>query len=153
MKCASRTSSITPRNRSSRSVANLRKGSVISIWRPVISTLISDPHAGTRSVSAVARSLNLRSGPEATLMSTWNFQIFPILCNAAACNGNTFLFQHLGNLPAGHRLPPTSFPDDFLPLTLTNQQRRPVPHRTINCPGEKEPQPNHTLSLSSQFLA
>src|SRR5438093_8131360 len=93
MKCTSSISSITPRDRSSRSVANLRRGSVISMWRPVISTLIGDPPP-TREAS----------GPEATLVCARNFQIFAILRDAATRYRNAFFLEHLGNLFVGKRI-------------------------------------------------
>src|SRR5262250_939542 len=94
----------------------------------------------------------LRSGPEATLMSTWNFQIFPILCNATACNGDAFLFQHLGNLFVGQRASRIFVLDVFFHLTFDNQQRCSVPYQTMHCLREKEPQLEYTLRRVREFV-
>src|SRR3989442_6394532 len=149
MKCTSRISSMIPRSRSRRSVANLRRGSVISIWRPVISTLIGDPptipEAARYRACASRAASHYRSGPEATLVCTRNFQIFPILCDAAARDGDTLFFQHLSNLLVGQRNSWIFVLDKLLDLPLHDQQRCAVPHRAIHCLGKKEPQLEHAL--------
>src|SRR2546427_4458909 len=93
-----------------------------------------------------------RSGPEATLMSTWNFQIFPIFRDATARNGDALFFQHLSNLLVGQGVPRIFVLDVPLDLALDNQQRRSVPHWTIYCFGKKEPQLEHTLGRVREFV-
>src|SRR5438093_11707149 len=93
-----------------------------------------------------------RSGPEATLMSTRNFQIFPIFRNTTARNGDALLFQHLGNLLVGQGVSRIFVLDVLLDLTLDNQQRGSTPQRTIYCLGKKEPQLEHTLGRVREFV-
>src|SRR6476646_6475577 len=115
MNWTSWTASSAPRNRSTRSVANFRMGSVISICRPVISILIDPPCETRGSGPRLLRS-------DAALMGTGNPQIFAIFRDAATRNGYALFFQHLGNFFVGQRISRILVLDVFLYLPFDNKQ-------------------------------
>src|SRR5207249_3121828 len=137
MKWVSRTSSAIPRNRSKRSVANFRSGSVISMCRPVISRLMSNPPL---------------SGTDATLMCTWNLQIFAIFRNAAAGDRNALFFQHLGNLFVRQGTSRIFQLDKLFYLTFHDQQRCSVAHGAVDRFREEVPQLEYTLRGVGKFV-
>src|SRR5579884_3661705 len=138
--CASMTSSARPRKRSNLSVVNLRIGSVISIWRPVISTFIDPPD---RSVF---------SGSETTLVSTRNLQILPVLCDTAARHGDPFLFEHVRDLFIRQRISGVFHFDEFLDFAFDDQKRSSITHRTVHRFREEKSQFKYALRSMGKLV-
>ena len=65
-------------------------------------------------------------------MSAWNPQILTILRDAAACNGNPLVLEHLRNPVVGQRVLWIFLLDELPDLSLDDQQRRFISHRPIH---------------------
>src|SRR5204863_1720910 len=91
------------------------------------------------------------SGTNATLVCAWNFEIFSILCDAAAGDRNALLLQHLGNLFVGQGISRIFLLDKLLHFAFDDEQRCSVTHWAVNRFREEVPQLKYALRGMSKL--